>query len=206
MIPIIEFQERSLTGPVMKGEESDMEFSMKVRELVKKHDIKDNPEELVVDDATADKVFKAGVDLLAEVGVFHMDTERVVQFNKEEIEAGFFNNRISRTVIETYLNDPVLKNIQALILACTHYPLIKPQIDEFYQGGTRVFDSTDFISKEVGTILDKMRLHNESKSMRNHFYVSDLTESFEKTTRLFFKDEIVLEFYPLWESTKNLFA
>ena len=35
MIPIIDFQERSLTGPVMKGDEFDMEFSMKVRELVK---------------------------------------------------------------------------------------------------------------------------------------------------------------------------
>lgn len=86
MIPIIEFQERALTGPVIKGEDFDMEFSKKVRELVKKYDIKYNPEELVVDDETADKVYKAGVDLLAEVGVFHMDTERVVQFTKEEIE------------------------------------------------------------------------------------------------------------------------
>ncbi len=86
MIPIIEFQERSLTGPVMKGDEFDMEFSMKVRQLVKKYDIKYNPEELVVDDDIADRVFKAGVDLLAELGVFHMDTERVVQYNKAEVE------------------------------------------------------------------------------------------------------------------------
>jgi len=86
MIPIIEFQERALTGPVMKGDEFDMEFSMKVRELVKKYEIKYNAEELVVDDETADKVFKAGVDLLAELGVYHMDTERVVQYTKEEVE------------------------------------------------------------------------------------------------------------------------
>ncbi len=120
------------------------------------------------------------------------------------IEAGFFNNRISRTVIETYLNDVSLKSIQALILACTHYPLIKNQIHEFYKGRALVFDSTDFISKEVGTILDSYRLHNEGKMMKNQFYVSDLTESFEKTTRLFFKEEIVLEYYPLWERSKNL--
>ncbi len=86
MIPIIEFQERALTGPVMKGDDFDMEFSMKVRELVAKYEIKYNPEELVVDDETADRVFKAGVDLLAELGVFHMDTERVVHLTKEEIE------------------------------------------------------------------------------------------------------------------------
>lgn len=86
MIPIIEFQERALNGPVMKGDEFDMEFSMKVRKLVKEYDIKYDPEELVVDDETADRVFRAGVDLLAEVGVYHMDTERVVQYTKGEIE------------------------------------------------------------------------------------------------------------------------
>ena len=119
------------------------------------------------------------------------------------IEAGFFNNRISRTVIETYLNDESLKRIQALILACTHYPLIKKQIDEFYKGKIKVFDSTDFISKEVGTILESQGLHNHRKAMKNQFFVSDLTESFEKTTRLFFKEEIVLEYYPLRESSKT---
>ncbi len=119
------------------------------------------------------------------------------------IEAGFFNNQISRTVIEAYLNEVSLKPVKALILACTHYPLIKNQIDEFYNGRVKVFDSTDFITKEVGTILDKLKLHSDNKTMKNQFYVSDLTESFEKTTRLFFKEEIVLEYYPLWEASQT---
>ena len=38
MIPIIDFQERSLSGPVKKTDEFDLEFSMKVRELVTKHE------------------------------------------------------------------------------------------------------------------------------------------------------------------------
>lgn len=118
------------------------------------------------------------------------------------IEAGFFNNRISRAVIETYLNDKALQHVQALLLACTHYPLIKHQIGEFYKGRVKVFDSTDFISKEVGTILDLYGMQNDRKMMKNQFYVSDLTESFEKTTRLFFKEEIVLEYHPLWEPSK----
>lgn len=119
------------------------------------------------------------------------------------IEAGFFNHQISETVIETYLSDEKLKPIQALILACTHYPLIKTQIEQFYKGRTRVFDSTDFISEEVGIILDKYRLHSEKKNRKDHFYVSDLTESFEKTTRLFFKGEIELKHCPLWENQKS---
>lgn len=86
MIPIMEFQKRSLGGPVMKGDEFDMKFSAKLRELVAKYDIKYNRDEVVVDEATADAVFDAAVDLLAEVGLYHMDTERVVEFTREEIE------------------------------------------------------------------------------------------------------------------------
>ena len=50
------------------------------------------------------------------------------------IEEGFFNNKISRTVINSYLSRPKLKKIDALILGCTHYPLIKAEIEELYQG------------------------------------------------------------------------
>ncbi|MBM3132102.1 MAG: monomethylamine:corrinoid methyltransferase, partial [Chloroflexi bacterium] len=85
MIPIIDFQRRALTGPVMKPDEFDLEFAMKVRELVQEHGIKFNPEELVVDDVTADAVFEAGVKLLAEVGVYHVGTQRVLKFTEEEI-------------------------------------------------------------------------------------------------------------------------
>ncbi len=85
MIPLIDFQDRVLNGPVKKSDEFDLEFSMKLRELVEKYDIKYNPEELIVDDETADAVFDAGVDLLAEIGIYHMDTQRVIMFNKQEI-------------------------------------------------------------------------------------------------------------------------
>jgi hypothetical protein len=86
MIPIMDFQRRASTGPVMKADDFDIEFAMKLRELVAKYEIKYDPEQLVVDDATADAVFHAGVELLAEVGLYQMGTQRVIKYNKEEIE------------------------------------------------------------------------------------------------------------------------
>jgi len=85
MIPIIDFQKKALTGPVLKADEFDLEFSMKVRELVAKYEIEYQPEELIVDDATADAVFQAGVELLTDVGLYHLDTQRVIQYTKKEI-------------------------------------------------------------------------------------------------------------------------
>ncbi|WP_418791286.1 monomethylamine:corrinoid methyltransferase [Phosphitispora sp. TUW77] len=86
MIPVLEFQERSLNGPVMKMDEFDLVLAKKVRELVKKFGITYNPEELIPDDATVDAVYQAGVELLADIGVLNIETNRVIKWTKEEIE------------------------------------------------------------------------------------------------------------------------
>jgi hypothetical protein len=86
MIPTIDFQRRVTSGPVMQADDFDLEFAFKLRELVDKYGIKYDPEQLVVDDATADAVFEAGIDLLAEVGLYMMSTQRVVRYERGEIE------------------------------------------------------------------------------------------------------------------------
>jgi len=85
MIPLIDFQNRATKGPVMKADDFDLDFAFKVRELVAEYDIKYDPEHLVVDDRTADAVFQAAIDLLAEIGLYHMSTERVVKYSKDEL-------------------------------------------------------------------------------------------------------------------------
>ncbi len=69
----------------MKSTAFDLAFSKKVRELVAKHGIERDPNELIVSDEMADAIFRAGVELLADVGLYHMETQRVVEFTREEI-------------------------------------------------------------------------------------------------------------------------
>ncbi|MBT9393803.1 glutamate racemase [Hymenobacter sp. NST-14] len=117
------------------------------------------------------------------------------------IEEGFFNDSIASNVIETYLSNPALDGIEALVLACTHYPLIKQQIAEFYQGRTEVLDASDIVAQHVRRYLESRQLLAEAGATppRHHFYVSDFTRSFEESTRIFFGQEVHLEHYPLWE-------
>jgi hypothetical protein len=58
---------------------------MKVRELVAKHEIRYDAKQLVVDDRTADAVFEAGIDLLADIGLYHMETQRTVRYDRDEL-------------------------------------------------------------------------------------------------------------------------
>jgi len=85
LIPILDFQERALTGPVMKTTKFDIAFSKKLREVVTKYEIEMDLDQIVVDEKTADAVFSAGVELLAATGVYHLDTQRVIEFSEEEI-------------------------------------------------------------------------------------------------------------------------
>jgi glutamate racemase len=118
------------------------------------------------------------------------------------IEEGFFQGRVSEEIIRTYLDHPALQGIEALLLACTHFPLIKPQMEDYYQDRVAVVDPSAVVADTVAEALASRQLlasPAEGASPAHHFYVSDFTRSFEESTRLFFGQEVQLEHYPLWE-------
>jgi glutamate racemase len=115
------------------------------------------------------------------------------------IEEGFFNNNISESIIRTYLSDPALADIGALILGCTHYPLIKSQIADFYDHQVDIVDASQIVAQHVKDFLEKENLRAPALMKDHKFYVSDFTRSFEASTRIFFNREVHLEHYPLWE-------
>jgi glutamate racemase len=114
------------------------------------------------------------------------------------IEEGFFNNQISHEIIAQYLGDDELKGIDALILACTHYPLIKKEISEYYQNHMTILDSSEIVAAALKEYLGKENLLNDSTSPEHHFLVSDYTESFESSARMFFHESVQLEKHALW--------
>jgi glutamate racemase len=114
------------------------------------------------------------------------------------IEEGFFNNQISHEIISKYLNDPSLKDIDALVLACTHYPLIKKEIAAFLGDQVPVLDSAIVVAQALVKYLTENNLLNPSGKPDHQFFVSDYTEAFEASTRLFFNEKVTLERHPLW--------
>ncbi len=109
------------------------------------------------------------------------------------IEEGFFNNTISKTIIHTYLEDPVLAYIDCLILACTHYPLIKKEIREIYAGRVDVIDSAYWVASALEKVLVSLDLQSGGGGNDHHFYISDSTPTFEQSAKIFFGKKIQLE-------------
>lgn len=116
------------------------------------------------------------------------------------IEEGFFNNQISQEIIAQYLTDVKLADIKALILACTHYPLIISEIDTYYHGEMTVLDSSAIVARALRQYLISENLLNDVRRPERLFLVSDYTESFAAAARMFFHDEVQLERHTLWNS------
>ncbi len=115
------------------------------------------------------------------------------------IEEGFYDNQISESVIAQYLGDPELAGVEALILGCTHYPLIRKQIEDYYGGSVEILDSSEIVARALKATLEQHFLVNSGGKGDRQFFVSDYTRSFEASTRIFFGEQIQLRHYPLWE-------
>lgn len=117
------------------------------------------------------------------------------------IEEGFIFDDISNAIIRSYLSKPELSQIEALILGCTHYPIIKNQINKFFNFGVDVIDSSRIVANYLRSLLlehDQLAQdHNPNPVHR--FLVSDFTDYFQVISKLFFEEKIPLEKINLWK-------
>ena len=163
--------------------------------------------EAIINDKSIKKVGLIATKTTVEAGVYQ---EKLNRRNPEleievlatpllapMIEEGFSQDKISHSVIENYLSNPKFKDIDALILGCTHYVLISDEISEFFNGEVKLFDSTDILALKLKNILEKEGVLSLRRGSENKFYVSDLTEGFSDSASRFYGDNLVLELYKL---------
>jgi glutamate racemase len=115
------------------------------------------------------------------------------------IEEGFSHTNAATEVIEHYLGHSSLQDISALILGCTHYPLIKEQVTKFFSTNVEVIDSAQIVAHAVAKQLAQDGLLNHSTGSSKTFYVSHDSEFFNHTAKRFFPGEFKLQTYPLWD-------
>lgn len=110
------------------------------------------------------------------------------------IEEGFKNHPITHSIIYNYLSNSKLKNIETLILGCTHYPLLQDEIKQYYGNRVRVIDSPNIVANELKHTLERHQLLNTAGEAATYrFFLSDVTKNFEKISRKFFGKSIDIE-------------
>ncbi len=102
------------------------------------------------------------------------------------IEEDWLDHPATDAVLHTYLDPMVEKGIDALLLACTHYPLLIPKLQNFLPKDIRLVDSATTCAEGLKARLTKLDLLNESqKDGSLQIHLTDLSEQFEALANRF---------------------
>jgi len=113
------------------------------------------------------------------------------------VEEGWLSRQESKMILRRYLHPLRLKQIDTLVLGCTHYPLLKHLIGPRIGRRVNLIDSSVEMALEVQEFLgrnpDMKNRLAQSRSLQNRFYVSDSTEAVETMASTIFGRSIHLE-------------
>ncbi|MCX8093671.1 MAG: glutamate racemase [Candidatus Goldbacteria bacterium] len=107
------------------------------------------------------------------------------------VEEGWLEERETELILRRYLKYFNGKNIDTLLLGCTHYPLLKNLIKKIMLG-INIIDSAIEISKTIRAMLESSGMLASRKNNRKHeFYVTDTPDKFNKIAKMFLKNSII---------------
>ena len=107
-------------------------------------------------------------------------TEKACPLFVPLVEEGFKEHVVTKEIIEHYLKSMRDGDIDAMILGCTHYPLIRSKIREYMGDGITIVNPAYETAMDLKILLEKRELANDRSGMHSHyeFYVSDAAEKF----------------------------
>jgi glutamate racemase len=97
------------------------------------------------------------------------------------VEEGWWENEVTEQIARVYLGEALARGCDALILGCTHYPLLKKTIRKIAGDAVALVDSAEETARETALLLEKSRQLRESnvKPLRK-FFVTDSPERFQR--------------------------
>jgi glutamate racemase len=96
----------------------------------------------------------------ADVELFQHTCPGLVQ----QIEKGELDSSATRSILEDALLPMLQKNIDTIVLGCTHYPFVIPLIQSIVGENVRVIDPAPAVSRQAGRLLEIDSLRNDSTS------------------------------------------
>lgn len=101
-------------------------------------------------------------------------------------EEGWLNHSVTRQVAEEYLAELRSSGVDTLVLGCTHYPILRPVIEQTMGDHISYVDSGEAVAIEVAKLLEERGLIRSDQRPRvEEFYVTDSADRFRRVAELF---------------------
>ena len=111
------------------------------------------------------------------------------------VEEGWLKRPETVRIVKKYLQPLKTRQIDTLILGCTHYPLLKRVIQKKIGSRVQLIDSSISISERVKTFLDHNQVIEQrlGHNGRLKLFVSDVTDQFKKIAKMTLKTHVTFE-------------
>jgi glutamate racemase len=107
------------------------------------------------------------------------------------VEEGWTDGRIAEMIAKEYLEDIKDKEIDTLVLGCTHYPLLKNILSSVMGDSVSLIDSAIETAGEITSVLKSLSMLNTSGDTgTGEFYVTDSPEKFRSVGERFLGKKI----------------
>jgi len=107
------------------------------------------------------------------------------------VEEGLAEHKIAKSAIGIYLGELKKTPTDALLLGCTHYPLLINTLKNYFSNSVKIIDSAYSVANLAENFLNKNSLKNSSRnSPVDEFYVTDSPEIFAKHAEKFLEKPI----------------
>jgi glutamate racemase len=107
------------------------------------------------------------------------------------VEEGMNNNDATRLIAQDYLTPLKEMDVDVLVLGCTHYPLLRPLLQDIMGDDVVLVDSAQQTAHDVAAVLDEQNLRNTSGEPATYtFIASDSPLRFRDVGRHFVGDLI----------------
>ena len=95
----------------------------------------------------------------------------------ELIENGNINSIEMKNLLKKYLKPMIDQNIDYLVLGCSHYPYLIPQIKKILPKNIQIIDSGEAVARQTKNILnEKVGFRNSEKNSTQIFYTNSETK------------------------------
>lgn len=95
------------------------------------------------------------------------------------VEEGLLEDRITDDMVDRYLSEIKAYNVDALVLGCTHYPLLANPIKRYMGNKVTLVNPAYETAKELKTLLRENNMLNINNTPKYEFYVSDGIDKFK---------------------------
>lgn len=91
----------------------------------------------------------------------------------ELIENGELYSQEMTSLLHSYLDPMIEKNIDYLVLGCSHYPYLIPQLKEILPSNIQIIDSGEAVAKQTQNVLrEKIGLNTKKEKGTAKFYTN----------------------------------